>query len=539
MAFSGRIDGFADNVKILHIGNLFRYENRQRWLISVWFDPYQEKKYVSFSQIPLLARGRILNRTGRADSQVDNGSVNFTNQVDLEEIKLSECPVLKSQRASIRKFEGYEWGFKFKQQNGLTVYLPQLEFARVLFLNSSYLSRAAISTADLVNDFDVQIDSRADKAVINIMSTTSFPMRAFNYTAVRNTIAWILLDPNARGSFTSIARNLKVESDFNRTLQTWLFRFTPPNLKGWELGYKGKLDRESKSLLVYEITALDVVPDIPSMVEFWHPTFKDYKMVGSVDSKETGSYRQRPDDIVIDDEGSSSSRSETVIMRNTAARVSFKKPFQTKKQTEEKKIKGKAEEEGEGSEVVIDPVSTAEPEVGGDLQAADFASGENETDYTEFSEDRFSGFFRMLEVLEEKHSCKIINKITNVLPDAGRSKKHLLKKTGAPRMICCATVVCSGTRFKILEIDTSDGIRMLSTRVVMGVDDKHWENNYSDLKHRIIASSLAWPISYLNEMFGEDYHIGIAHPFSKASGTGNIPSESISGWARRVSERLA
>ena len=103
---------------------------------------------------------------------------------------------------------------------------------------------------------------------------------------MRNTIAWILLDPNARNSFTSIARNLNVESVFNKTLRTWSFRFTPPDLKGWELGYKGKLDRASKSLLVYEITALDIVSDIPSMVEFRYPTFKENKMTESSDSKE-------------------------------------------------------------------------------------------------------------------------------------------------------------------------------------------------------------------------------------------------------------
>ena len=147
MAFSGRIDGFDDDVKIVHIGNLFKYENNPHWYINLWFNPFQEKNFVSFSQIPLLARDRIINRTNRADSQLVTGAVNFTNHVSLEEIKLSDCPVLKLELDSIRKFEGYEWGFKIKQQNGLTVYLPQLEFARVLFLNGAYLSRAAISTA--------------------------------------------------------------------------------------------------------------------------------------------------------------------------------------------------------------------------------------------------------------------------------------------------------------------------------------------------------------------------------------------------------
>ena len=504
MAFSGRITGFDDNSKIVHIGKLFKYENNPRWFINIWFSPIQKKKHVSFSQIPLLARGRIINQTDRVESQMETGAVTFTNQISLEEIKLSDCPVLKLELNSIRKFEGYEWGFKFKQQNGLTVYLPQLEFARVLFLNGAYLSRAAISTADLINDFDVHIDSRAGKALINVLRTTSFPIKAFNYTTVRNTIAWILLDPNARNSFTSIARNLNVESVFNKTLRTWSFRFTPPDLIGWELGYKGKLDRASKSLLVYEITALDIVPDIPSMVEFWHPTFIENKMTESSDSKEKkSSYQQRPDDIVIDDEGSSSSRSEPEIMQSIALKIRFKKPFLTKKQTGKNKFGGKSVGEGEGSGVVADAVSTAEPEDGGELQAADFASGEDETDYTKFYEDRFKGFLRMLEVLEKEHGCEVLNKITNELPNAGRSKKHLLK-TGTPRTICCVTVVRKGTHFKIIEIDTSDGIRMLSTRVVMGVDDEHWEDNYSSLKQRIIASSLTWPISYLDEVFGED-----------------------------------
>ena len=122
-------------------------------------------------------------------------------------------------------------------------------------------------------------------------------------------------------------------------------------------------------------------------------------------------------------------------------------------------------------------------------------------------------------------------------PSTGRSKKHLLK-TGTPRTICCVTVVRKGTLFKILEIDTSDGIKMISTRVVMVADDEHWNDNYRSLKQRIIASYLTWPISYLDEVFGEDRHVGIIHPYNKASGKGNIPSESIPSWARRVSERL-
>ena len=103
MPFSGRIIGFDDDIEIVHIGSLFKYENNPRWFIHVWFNPIQEKTHVSFSQMPLLARSRIFNQTNREDSELETGAVNFNNQISLEETRLSECPVLELEKYSVRE----------------------------------------------------------------------------------------------------------------------------------------------------------------------------------------------------------------------------------------------------------------------------------------------------------------------------------------------------------------------------------------------------------------------------------------------------
>jgi hypothetical protein len=532
-----KIKRFSSNSKIVHIGGLFRKKSSQCWYINLWFHPIQEKKNVSFSQMPMLARGKVVNQTKRIDRQTVVGEVTFTGNTPFEEVKLSECPSLKWQPESIRNVEGKEWGFKFKQQDGVTVYLPQLELARVLFLTSSYLSRAALSTVDIVNDFDINFDMRADKAVINVMKTTSFPVRAFSYTSVRHMLAWILLDPNARESFTSIAKSLHREIEQKGAWLSWAFHFIPPNLTGWKIRYKGSMDYASKSLFVHEIIALDILPSMPTLVEFRHPAFKDYKVIGKLEGEaKEGAYQQRPDDLVIDDDASASSSSEAICIRNDVLKIRFKKPFQTLKRTSKKGVvSGKGKEVGEDK--VSGVVSTGEPEQEGEFQAADFSGGKNETDYTQLCEGRFSGFFHMLELLESKHECKIINKQINELPASARSKKHLLK-TGEQRMICCATVTSNNKCFKLLEIDTSDGIQMLSTKVIQVFDEKVWRENYSILKGRIISSSLSWPTGFLDEVFGKENHIGVTHPSNKNSGIGNIPSEAIPSWAQRVQKKL-
>lgn len=535
MALPVSVKAFDADVKIVHIGKLFRAKGNARWLINIWMNPIQSRKYAAFSLIPLLARGRVLNQVKRNADKRFSGTVKITDQMLFNEVKLSECPALHWQSESIKNAEGQQWAFKVTQPNGWDLYIPQLELARVLFLSSSYLARAAISTTQLLNDFDIDIDSRQNSATIRVVKTANFPIRAFDYTSVRSMIAWVLLDPNARRSFTSISQHFKTELETDKNWETWLFRFHPPIMEGWTLRFSGVADKASKSIMVNEITSLSILPQMPYSVAFEHGAFREYKKDDTSEQKMKGSYQQRPDEHQIDDEVTASDDSEAIILQGSDLKLRFIKPFITAKRTDKKRAESNAK--AEESEEANDIVSIAEPEPCGDAPAADFSGHQDESDLTKYCESRFSGFFHMLDTLEKEYACTVVNKVTHALPKTARSKKHLLK-TGGERMVCCVTVRSNSKRFKILEIDTSDGIQMLSTRIVRITNEHYWEEHYGELKRRVITSSLSWPISYLDDVFGESFHAGVPHPSHKESGKGNIPSEAIPGWAFRISEKL-
>ena len=58
-----KLASFDDNVQVVHIGHLFRNSDHKDWRIFVWFSPMQERKWTRFNHLPLLSRGKTLNRT--------------------------------------------------------------------------------------------------------------------------------------------------------------------------------------------------------------------------------------------------------------------------------------------------------------------------------------------------------------------------------------------------------------------------------------------------------------------------------------------
>ena len=75
----------------------------------------------------------------------------------------------------------------------------------------------------------------------------------------------------------------------------------------------------------------------------------------------------------------------------------------------------------------------------------------------------------MLQVLKFKHKCRILHEETLPLPKVGRSKQHLLEN-GTQRAIKAVRLRYMQTDVVLLEVDTSDGIKMLSTKVIFGSD---------------------------------------------------------------------
>ena len=176
-------------------------------------------------------------------------------------------------------------------------------------------------------------------------------------------------------------------------------------------------------------------------------------------------------------------------------------------------------------------VSTDEPHLGGVLAAADVGGKQDATNYNSIFANRFAAFDELLSILKTKFACRVLFEETLVLPKVGRSRLHLCKD-GSPRVIKAVGVQRNGSEFVLLEVDASDGVKMLSTKVLSGVDSETWRNDFEKIRRGVVKSSLNWPNSLFDQLYGQDGHRGVNHP--KGLGELQVSREDMEGWAERV-----
>lgn len=80
-----------NNSKLLHLGDLFRSTTAKYWRINAWLSPMQNKRHANFSNLPMLARGRVLNAKGDKPKR-DRGSCSITRDSIVSECNLNEFP---------------------------------------------------------------------------------------------------------------------------------------------------------------------------------------------------------------------------------------------------------------------------------------------------------------------------------------------------------------------------------------------------------------------------------------------------------------
>lgn len=87
----------------------------------------------------------------------------------------------------------------------------------------------------------------------------------------------------------------------------------------------------------------------------------------------------------------------------------------------------------------------------------------------------------------------------------------------------------------LIELDTSDGIKSISTKLIYLTTDD-WKVHIDDIKKHLVAKSLSWPNELFDEVFGEDAHMYIVHP--RFSVQENNTIESVNNWATRIMNGL-
>jgi len=157
-----KFKGVEKNSVIREIGSLFRNRDSSDWHIHVNLTPSQRKKSFGASQIPILARRRMLNATEQLRPAGFQKNVEIENTRYWRAELIENCPLPAVSRQEDRQ----QWCFVF-ETNETLYYLPQLELARVLFFHHAYLARLSLIQNGLSQEFDVQrIDGSSEALVI-------------------------------------------------------------------------------------------------------------------------------------------------------------------------------------------------------------------------------------------------------------------------------------------------------------------------------------------------------------------------------------
>ncbi len=532
-----KIKGFGDDSLVVHIGDFFRYNSVPDWSVTLWCRPIQDKKYTYLSNLNLLSRGKLLISTAPNRSRVDL-VITFKRGYKLTVSTLSEFPEISVSK-SVKDKEGIQNAFCFNGGNGDLVVVPQLELARAIFLMNSYLCRACLNSATLHLEFDVQPHPVRSHVDIHVLKTSTFPKSAFDQSGTKQLLAWLLTDPSAMASYQSIYQHYQLNREFKGKLECWRFSFEPPAMNNWRLHVKGRYSSDKASYLIEEIIGIVFDVDVPNSIAFINPAFvkRDLKDKSARAGSGGENWQNNEDEFEVDDDQSASDQNETLVLDGDLSWISFTKPFDVYKQElmqdSSKLIMDKLTEKEAGREV-----STDEPHQGGTLPAADVGGKQDITDRERQFASRFKSFDHMLQVLVSKHKCSIIQQETLSLPKVGRRKQHQLEN-GSPRAIRAVRVRYENNEAVLLEIDTSDGIKMLSTKVIFRSDERDWIEHFTQIRKCIVVKSLAWPNELLDSLFGELSHVGINHPKHQGAEAGNIPVGSIDGWALRFVQSLS
>lgn len=527
-----KIKGFGDDSLVVHIGDFFRYNNVADWSLALWCRPIQDKKHTRLANIPIISRGKLINSQKRQSRRVDR-VFTFKPGYQISASTLSAFPELSAFQ-SVRDKEGIQNAFCFDGGKGDLVVLPQLELARAIFLVNSYLCRACLSSATLQLEFDVQPYPDRNHVDIHVLKTSTFPKSAFNQSGTKRLLAWLLTDPTAMASYQSIYRHYQLNRELKGALESWRFSFEPPPMTNWQLHVRGRYNTSKSHYLIEEIIGIVFDVDIPDHVAFINSAFvkKEQNEEGARAVSGGVNWQDSAEEFEVDDEESASDQNETLVLEGDLSWVSFTKPFDVYKQERVK----------DSSKLIVDElsdkdagrgVSTDEPHQGGTLPAADLGGKQDVTDRERQFATRFKSFDHMLQVLVTKYKCSILQQETQSLPKVGRSKQHQLVD-GSPRAIKAVWIRYKATEVVLLEVDTSDGIKMLSTKVLFGSEPQDWIDHFLQIRKGVVAKSISWPNELLDSLFGERNHIGTNHPKHQGAEAGNIPLESIESWAGRL-----
>lgn len=258
-----------------------------------------------------------------------------------------------------------------------------------------------------------------------------------------------------------------------------------------------------------------------------------------------------PQTPLLDDDVESNSNLMAVFYEDEYAKVEFKHSIITTIKNHKKGVfpdclesEGEPQSQSQVHEksVETNPLSTAIGHLYGNGRQADLGSRSEDTDYPL---EPFEAFDAMVGILTTKFgwACKQSENIS--LNRVGRSRLHKLKGSNITRQIknvLLAKSDASGQQLlvRLLELDTSDGVKSISTKILQEPDTDLWRNQLSMFKDELVKNSLSWPNDVLNKVCrSENKNKSLIHPRHQGSEFDVILEGEIDSWAKRANEEMS
>ncbi|TDB01183.1 Tn7-like element transposition protein TnsE [Halomonas marinisediminis] len=525
------------DAKLLAMGNHFRRSgDRQQWRVAAYFRDHQGKELTRNLAVEALC----VMGLGRQFVQLEGEpyrSGGFKQEFSLppvaswQERCLGDCSRL-SKRLAVRREVAEQKCFVF-DTGGITVWLPKFELARKLFFHAGFLVRAAYHPSGLDIIFNVKQDD--EEAVhIHTPAKTGAPVSTLKKKAYRDLLAWLLLNEDVRQSFDSIWTLLNRDLRERNGYQRWQFDFRPPNtLDGVKVIARGPYDSDDREMLIWEISGLQGLGAGTNEhdIYFHHPSLK--LPVRGTGEGRGGSGAQGADDIEVDTEQEPDEAKDRQTIELPMEDIVFSNSATTKLAYNGKKAgilgqEDQGELEGSNNPKVLG--------IGDDVIGGSIAPGEYQQ--LEAEERQYSNRFVMLKQIirqiagESDGKLSLLELKVQPLPQIPRCSYHKMEDEKLRCYLTARFRLEDGRERYILEVDTSDNKKKMSTRIVGFKSGVEINNRIEKIIKGVVKSSLRWPSS-MNRSCEVLY--SVHHPKESDD---NVHEARMVGWKLRVKSYL-
>lgn len=528
------------DARLLSIGNFFRADRQsESWRVGAFFAEANggvEDHHFSIEMSCILGVGRKFVQEEGAP-YISGG---YTQRLVLPVVEewrdrpLGECRRLPRQLAKIPEVASQRC-FVF-HVGDLEVWLPKFELARKLFFHGGFLARAAFEPNGLDMLFSVQVEENA--VHIYTPSRTGAPSRLLQIKGYRDHLSWLLLNSDVRQSFESIwqcqnQEQIRSQSGYTR----WRFNFVPPtSLSGIHLEVRGAFDQDAKEILAWEIIGLRGLRFGTNVeINFHHPALK--QAVRGAGGGQVSGPLPAYSEIKVDVEEEPDEAKERQLIdlpveglffdREPITRVSYNghKPSAYGQRTDNGEVPGSSTSQTLG--------------IGDDVTGGTIAPGEfQQLDGRQERQDEYPNRFVMLkEIIQQIANIpgiRLLHMDIKPLPHVSRCSYHLMEDKQPRCYLLARFSLDGGLERYLLEIDTTDKKKSLSSRVISLKSGQDAKLAVDSILRGLVKNSLRWPPGMMKNRC--DIICAVRHPAGGDSENFEIRMKS---WVFRIKESLS